>query len=256
VTCDEVVALAGARALEALEPDERAAIDAHLAGPGPHQGCREAVDRARDTAAELASALPEVRPDPAVWAAIAARAGATSGAAPARRPRIGPVGWAAAVAAAAALAVVWVDRRELRRERADAERARAELRALAGAAELQREALALLDRPGSRVVPLEPQPGQVGRAVAVVSEAAGRAVVVSSSLPPRPGKTYQLWVIRGTGAPQPAGFLAPATGGTAAGEIDRRLLAGAPPDALAVSLEPEGGSPSPTEVVLVGRVSG
>jgi anti-sigma-K factor RskA len=45
-------------------------------------------------------------------------------------------------------------------------------------------------------------------------------------------------------------------GGTAAGEVDRVLLREGPPDALAVSLEPAGGSPSPTQVVLVGRVAG
>jgi anti-sigma-K factor RskA len=252
VTCADVVALAGAHALGALEPEERAALEAHLAGPGPHEGCREAVDRAAATAAELARALPEVKPDPAVWAAIEAR----SGAAPARRPRVGPAGWVAVAAAAAALVVVGIDRRDLRRGREELEQARTELRALAGAADLQREALALLDRPGSRVVPLEPQPGQAGRAVAVVNAAEGRAVVISSSLPPQPGKTYQLWVIRGSGAPRPAGFLTQAAGGAATGEIDRSLLAGTPPDALAVSLEPEGGSPSPTQVVLVGRVAG
>jgi anti-sigma-K factor RskA len=252
VTCAEAAALAGAHALGALEPDERAALEAHLAGPGPHDGCREAVDRARATAAELASALPEVKPDPAVWVAIAAR----TGAAPARRVRVGPLGWAAVAAAAAALVLLQLDRRELGRERAEVERVRTELRAVAAGAELQREALALLDRPGARVVPLEPQPGQAGRAVAVVNAAEGRAFVISSSLPPQPGKTYQLWVIRGAEAPRPAGFLTQGAGLEAAGEVERSLLVGTPPDAIAVSLEPAGGSPSPTQVVLVGRVAG
>jgi anti-sigma-K factor RskA len=65
---------------------------------------------------------------------------------------------------------------------------------------------------------------------------------------------YQLWVIRGTTAPVPAGFLS-AAGQTTAGEVARDVLAGPPPDALAVSLEPPGGSPSPTQVVLVGKLS-
>ena len=39
------------------------------------------------------------------------------------------------------------------------------------------------------------------------------------------------------------------------GRVDPALLA-APPDALAVSLEPPGGSPSPTDVTLVGKLSG
>jgi anti-sigma-K factor RskA len=262
VTCAEAIELAAADALGALEPEERAALEAHLAGPGPHQGCPEAVDRARATAAELARALPEVKPDPGVWRAIEARTGS------ARRRAVwfGPAGWAAAAAAAIALAVLQVDRQAARREREEASRAlaqaevdrdqlRTQLQAFADAAALQQEALALLDRAGTRLVPLAPQPGQTARGVAIVNAGEGRAIIASSTLPPQPGKTYQLWVIRGSAPPVPAGFLQ-ATARGAAGEVDPALLRGAPPDALAVSLEPIGGSPSPTQVLLVGRVAG
>ncbi|HYS81664.1 MAG TPA: anti-sigma factor [Anaeromyxobacteraceae bacterium] len=266
MTCAEVVELAGAFALGALEREERAAVEEHLAGPGPHQGCLDAVDRARATAAELSRVLPESRPDPGIWRAIEARTGATSRP---QRARIGPWGWAAAAAAVAALAFLQLERLESRRQRAESRQARAELQALAGerdrlraevgalaaAGALQGDALALLDRPGTRLVSLEPQPGQRGRGVAIVNVAEGRAVVASSSLAPPPGKTFQLWVIRGAAPPRPAGFLQQTPGG-AAGEVDPGLLRGPPPDALAVSLEPAGGSPSPTQVVLVGKVAG
>jgi anti-sigma-K factor RskA len=265
MTCAELLELAGAYALGALEPDERAAVEAHLAAPGPHQGCQEAVDRARATAAELSRALPEVKPDPAVWRAIEARTGA--GSRP-RAARMGPAGWAALAAAAIALVFLGVTLREGRRQRDEAIRAqadaraaaeerdrlRAELDALARDSAPSREALALLAQPGARLVRLAPQPGQAGDAVAVYDPGAGRAVILSSSLPPQAGKTYQLWVIRGAAPPRAAGFLAPPAGGVSAGEVDPAAVGGAPPDALAVSLEPEGGSPAPTQVLLVGRI--
>lgn len=267
MTCAELRELVGAYALGALEPEEHAEVERHLASPGPHDGCIEAMDRARATAAELASVLPEVRPDPAVWIAIAARIGAGR---PRSWARVGPVGWAMAAAAAVALLFLQLERMESARRRdeasqaraladsasAERDRLRAELRELEGAAALQREALSLLDRPGTRLVPLAPQPGQSGRAVAVLNLAEGRAVIVAPSLPPQPGKVYQLWVIRGAAPPRPAGFMQESAGATAAGEVDRALLREGPPDALAVSLEPAGGSPSPTQVVLVGRVAG
>jgi anti-sigma-K factor RskA len=267
MTCAELRELAAAFALGALEPEERAEVERHLASSGPHEGCVEAVDRARATAVELAHALPEVKPDRAVWSAIAARLGAGRARSWAR---VGPVGWAAVAAAAVALLFLQLERMESSRRRdeasqaraladsasAERERLRAELRQLEGTAALQRDALALLDRPGTRLVPLAPQPGQTGRAVALLNLAEGRTVIAASSLPPETGKVYQLWVIRGAAPPRPAGFMQPTAGASAAGEIDRALLQEGPPDALAVSLEPAGGSPSPTQVVLVGRVAG
>jgi anti-sigma-K factor RskA len=261
VTCAEAIELAAAHALGALAPEERVALEAHLAGTGPHQGCPQAVDLARATAAELARTLPVVKPDPGVWRAIEARIS------PARRAAwAGPAGWVVAAVAAVALALALLDRQALRLGREEASRAwaraeldrdqvRTQLGALADAAAVQQQALELLDRPGTRLVPLAPQPGQTARAVAIVNLGESRAVIASATLPPQPGKTYQLWVIREAAPPAPAGFLR-ATDGGAAGEVDPVALRGAPPDALAVSLEPTGGSPSPTQVLLVGRVAG
>ena len=65
--------------------------------------------------------------------------------------------------------------------------------------------------------------------------------------------TYELWAIRGKNAPEPAGLFQPATGTTALRlprvEDPRSVTA------FAVSIEPSGGSSSPTgPVVLVGAV--
>lgn len=262
MTCAEVREAAAAYALGALEPGEARELERHLAEPGPHQGCREALEEARSTALALAGALaaPEVRPSPGLWLAIEARTDEAA----ARRASLGRrwAAWGGAIAAAAALVIAGLLGRELRQERVDAraaaherDLARAQLASLQGERALAAEALALLDRPGSRIVALEPQPGQRGRAVAILDAAGERALVASTSLTPQPGKDYQLWVIRGAAAPRPAGFLR-VSGGTAAGEIDPAVLRGPPPDALAVSLEPAGGSAAPTQVLLVGKVSG
>jgi len=218
------------------------------------------------TAAELARALRPLAPDPGVWQAVEARTGLLR---PRFSARVGPVGWAAlATAAALALVSLQVERVETRRQReaagraaevaraaeAERDRLRAALLAAEGEAALRGAALALLERPDSRLVRLAPQPGQAAGATAIVNLAAARAVVVSA-LPPRPGHSYQLWVIRGAAPPRPAGFLKVGAGG-AVGEIDPALLSGGAPDALAVSLEPEGGSPSPTQVLAVGKLAG
>lgn len=262
MTCADVREAAAAYALGALEPGEARELERHLAEAAPHQGCREAVEQARGTALALAGAVTarEVQPSPGLWDAIQARTGERTRRRLAAPPRW--AAWGAAVAAAAALVIAVFLGTELRDQRSVAlatarerDLARAELASLQGETALQAEALALLDRPGARVVPLEPQPGQRGRAIAILDAAAGRALIASSSLPRQPGRDYQLWVIRGAGPPQPAGFLR-VSGRTAAGEIEPALLRGSPPDALAVSLEPAGGSPAPTEILMVGKVSG
>lgn len=274
MTCQEFQGLVGAFALGALDPAEHAAAEEHLL-EREHQGCPEALGRARNTAAALAGALAPVAPAESVWRAIAARTGVDAGervrrgAAPPRRARRA-LTWAVAAAAAIALVGLWVRERSARMrsetELASAQRGAqaeardraallAELRTLREGAVRERELVALIDAPDSRLVPLAPVGGHAGRATAVVNVRAGRAVVLSAALAPEPGKDYQLWVIHGTGAPEPAGFLRFAHGAVAVGDIDPRLLV-TPPGAVAVSLEPAGGRPTPTEVVLLGKLAG
>jgi anti-sigma-K factor RskA len=247
VTCDEFQDQAAAYALGALESEEARACDRHLGERSHQRDCDRVARRMRATVVALADSLPSVRPSPGVWRAIEARLGL---AAPTRRAL--PLALAAGVALAA-IAAWQLERASAHR---DLEARQRELTALAGAAAEGREVADLLAEPGSRVVPLAPVPGGGGRAAAVVNLAARRAVVVTSALAPQAGKDYQLWVIRGTAAPVPAGFLRFAAGNAAAasGQIDPALLTGAPPDALAVSLEPAGGSRSPTQVLLVGKL--
>lgn len=70
----------------------------------------------------------------------------------------------------------------------------------------------------------------------------GRAVLVTENMPEPPeGKTFQLWVID-DGKPLPAGTFRPTSDAYAT--VVERPLQGA--EAVAVTVEPEGGSPQPT----------
>jgi anti-sigma-K factor RskA len=78
-----------------------------------------------------------------------------------------------------------------------------------------------------------------------------RAVLVAENMPPAPeGKTYQIWVIKGD-TPKPSGLFEPKGNSIAA--VVENPVEGA--DAVAVTIEPEGGSQEPTtDPMLVGKV--
>ena len=143
MTCAEFKDQVAALALDALEPAERAACEAHLDHEGPHDGCEAELARAQETAAAIAMALPATAPRPELWDHIAseirsdaappstaARSAARARIASAARPgrdggdagrRAGGtrrggwregVAWSLAVAAAAIAFVMGVERRK------------------------------------------------------------------------------------------------------------------------------------------------
>lgn len=74
----------------------------------------------------------------------------------------------------------------------------------------------------------------------------GRAVLVAHGLEPVPeDRVYEVWVLR-DGVPEPAGLFRPEDG-VAATTIEASLRGA---DAVAVTVEPEGGSPMPTGEIL------
>jgi len=260
MNCREFHEAASAWALGALDAREAAACEEHLREP-VHDGCAEAVARARAGVAAMDDALPPLRP---TWANLERRVRATE--ARPGRARLWPT---LAIAAVALLALFGLarERERLAQEQtalgsqhataqAERDRCKKDLQTLRDRAGLPREVVALLEQPATRIAPLAPQPGRTERATAVLNLELRRAFIVSSAEGPPAGKDLQLWVVRGKNAPVPAGFLRAGEGGVLVGEVDHAVLLAGPPDALAVSLEPSGGSPTPTEVVLVGVLGG
>lgn len=256
MTCAEFKELAAVFALGALEMPERALAEAHLA-EATHEGCFEALRQASAGVEALARTLPAPRPDAGLWRAIEARVAPRSGLGPREK-----IAWTAAAAAAVLLFAGGARERRRHAEAvAGVEREKqqclGELSSLRGEAEAQRTAIALLQSPSTQVVSFAPQAAGKGLgARALVDVAARKGMVLSSALAPRAGKDFELWIIRGKEKPVPAGLLRAGQSGTVLASIDPQLLAGGA-DALAVSIEPQGGSPTgaPTgDVVLVGAL--
>jgi anti-sigma-K factor RskA len=256
MTCAEFRELAALYALGALSAEEKAAADAHLA-EATHEGCVEALAQASAGTDSLAKSLVPSRPDARVWRAIEAQVAA--------RPAIAlreKIAWLAAAAAVLFAAIGFAARNQLAQQDAmmaaslrTADRARAACLEDLSSAHLDndklRTAVALLQSPSSKVVAIE---GKGLRARAVIDLAQHKGVVLSAALPAHAGHDFELWVIRG-GAPVPAGVLHEEKGGTLLASVDPALLTN-DITAVAVSLEPIGGSPNgkPTEVLAAGAI--
>ena len=95
------------------------------------------------------------------------------------------------------------------------------------------------------LVDFESQNGLSARLV--YSESSQGAVIVADSLPSPPeGSTYELWKVR-DGAPVSAGLFTPQDGAVRT-PVDAELSAG---DTVAVTVEPDGGSESPTMPIMM-----
>jgi anti-sigma-K factor RskA len=81
-------------------------------------------------------------------------------------------------------------------------------------------------------------------------------LLVASNLPMlQPGKIFEMWVIPKGGMPRPAGLFPGNAQGSAvhmlSGPIDPQMLG-----AVAVSIEPEAGSETPTTVIFAASLPG
>ena len=232
-------------------------------------------DAVLEALAELHAEPPPPRLGARVFAAAAADVPLRRGRAALRRWRI--VG---AVAASVALGLGgWLaaSQRLATAERAELARARDATRALAGenaglSAKLETQGrqlaalqdsvaaqagvLRILAAPRPRVATLEAKLDVPAHGRVLLDPTSGAAAALLAGLDPAlAGKVYELWTIRGTEAPEPAGLLTVASDGTAWARIDTLARPGEV-TAFAVSIEPAGGSPSPTgPIVLVGPVA-
>lgn len=228
---DDPDLLAGEYVLGTLEPQLRDAFQVQLAMDRDLQA-RVAAWEAR--LAPLADAVPPLEPSPAVWRRIAAQIarGEATAPAPGRRPRT-PIrpslwqsvgfwrGWAATATLAAASLAAW---------------------------------LVLAPQP-PRLIAVLGAPGEPSWLLTASADAGELQARVVGPLEPGP-RAHELWLVPADAAPISLGLLA------ADGTTVRPLPASARPllvpgAVVAVSLEPEGGSPTgqPTGPVLyTGRL--
>lgn len=131
------------------------------------------------------------------------------------------------------------------------------LAGLRDALDAQSQILRLVGGPRVLTAALAPQKGVTGAGRVLVDAASGDAAIVLSGLAPvADGKDYELWAIRGKKPPEPAGIVAVSDAHGGAMRVPS-VTRPSEVTAFAVSIEPRGGSSSPTgPIVLVGAVAG
>ncbi|HEU5158078.1 MAG TPA: anti-sigma factor [Streptosporangiaceae bacterium] len=231
----ELHALVGAYAVDALDDIERRRFEDHLA---ECESCARETRGLREAAAQLGTAVA-MPPPPRLREKVMADVARVRPLPPlppllsdvrSRRSRTPWLLMAATVACLVAVAGfmgVLTVRAQDRADRAEA----------AG-----RQIIEVLSAPDARRV--SGRASTSGSGTVVASRAQGKAVVVLSGVPSLPGsQTYELWLM-GPGKPRPAGLLrGSGTPVIAAGLGDATQVG--------VTVEPAGGSPQPTSVPVL-----
>jgi anti-sigma-K factor RskA len=222
-----------AYALGALSEQERREVEDHL---GKHPELGAEVDDLESVANLLALAPQEHEPSPKLRRDLLRRISSSSDVTPAldpsaRQNRLGRLFGPGGLAAAAALALVAIGlfawNASLQEEN----------RTLQGELQGQQKSYALQSTGAAQEVRGE-----------VVRLGYERVVLVADGLPSPPeGETYQAWIMR-EDVPEPAGLFEPNDTGAAAAPIEGSIEGA---DAVAVTVEPSGGSSSPTSDPLM-----
>jgi len=269
--CATFKELVGLFALNALDPEERARAEEHLAS-GAHDGCLEVLAVAMQGASVLDGDGPVEAPAPRVWEAIA-RQVAPSAARLRRAKRLTQSAWA--FAALAVVIVGYVLYRPpgqvalvaavetARREGADkaaaltaTTRERDACQRQLQQDKLRGEAVALLRLAGTQLFPLPAEKGHAATANAILHTGVKRAYVVADGLRPVADHDYELWVARGKKVVA-AGLVHVDAEGTTVLRVDYESLLGGTPDAMMITLEPAGGGDTvrgPT--IVIGTLHG
>jgi anti-sigma-K factor RskA len=254
---EEYLELAAIYALGALEGDERARFETHLASGC--ETCLQAVRESEEILGDLALAAPRAAPPVKVRERLFERVRQDSKG-PSAKSRGGSPFWMALAAAATFGVIALGFYARMLHDRAEAEHARAESQRIAREG-LERElanlseTLEAFTAPATRAVSLAGQgPGEGAAAKAFVDPQNRRLFLYVYNLPPPPvGQTYQLWlIVAGAPAPVSMGVFGVETDGSA--RLDTASVpAFSGQVTVAVTIEPEGGVPQPTgPMVLVG----
>lgn len=121
----------------------------------------------------------------------------------------------------------------------------------------QAQVLRVMGGPRTVEAMLAPSEGMRGRGRVMVDATSGEtAIVIAEMAPAGQERVYELWAIRGERPPEPAGVFTVGEEGSVA-TVGARIARPAEVTTFAVSIEPIGGSKTPTgPIVLVGQVSG
>jgi anti-sigma-K factor RskA len=235
--------LAAPYALGALDPEERARFEAHLAECA---ACRGEVQSLREVAALLANAAPAATPPLALRERILRDA-----------HRVRPIGARRAslpwLAAAACLVLALGIGYAYLRERDALEQARVSLAARRDTIAARDSLIATIFSPDVVTAALAAT-GQAPSARVYWNPSRRRVVMAVFHLPPAPpGRTYQLWAIA-KGKPVSLGIFNPGPDGQLVAQM--ALPADLKFELTAVTEEPAGGSPQPTQQpFLVGKLA-
>jgi len=233
---DELEQLIAANALDGLSELEHRRMVQEMERHGPDcEECNRLVAEYAEVASRLAFSAPATAmtaeaEERLLGAALTERPSARpapSPVAPERKPRRARR-WVAAVAVAAALALVGGAAGYLIAPRGPNTNA---------------QLVAFVSQPGTRVVPLDPTPGQPGgRQLAVAFRPGTTEAWVFGSLPElSDNRVYELWFQDPSAELHPGGVFVPKDGTVAVQTTLAQSF-----QALAVSIEPPGGSPQPT----------
>jgi anti-sigma-K factor RskA len=261
-----------ALALSALDAEDALSLNQHLADCAE---CRRELADWESTAAALALSASPAEPAPAVRERImsavraekqSAQQQASQQQSAQQASRVVPFpqsrravwtsfGQVGAIAAAVLflvliiwIIVLWQQNRALRR---DVEALSRQTESMYGELSRSNEFLTILSGPGAKVAQLQGSGEASGAIAQIAYDGYGRAMLLANGLPPTPsGKEYQLWFIVGKNAPIPGKTFV--TDGVGRGELTDHIPQGALNAAVfAVTLEPAGGSTTPTSPIYL-----